>query len=52
MDVWYARNRSFGLDLKILLMTVPKVLRREDAKLVPDRLQFDLDEERRRAAGH
>jgi lipopolysaccharide/colanic/teichoic acid biosynthesis glycosyltransferase len=28
LDVWYVDNRSFGLDLKILLMTVGKVLSR------------------------
>jgi lipopolysaccharide/colanic/teichoic acid biosynthesis glycosyltransferase len=43
-DVWYVRACSFGLDLKILLRTVVKVLRR-------DNIQGDfscLDEERRR----
>lgn len=30
MDVWYVDNRSFWLDLKILLLTVRKVLLRED----------------------
>jgi sugar transferase EpsL len=29
LDVWYVDNQSIGLDLKILLMTVWKVLRRE-----------------------
>jgi sugar transferase EpsL len=29
LDVWYVDNRSFRLDLKILAMTVWKVLRRE-----------------------
>ncbi len=29
-DVWYVENRSFGLDLKILWLTVAKVLKRED----------------------
>jgi sugar transferase EpsL len=28
-DVWYVDNQSFGLDLKILLMTVWKVVRRD-----------------------
>lgn len=28
-DVWYVENQSFWLDLKILLMTVGKVLRRD-----------------------
>jgi len=30
MDVWYVDNQSFWLDLKILFMTVKKVLFRED----------------------
>ena len=30
LDVWYVDNWSLGLDLKILLMTVVKVLKRED----------------------
>ncbi|MBK5225489.1 MAG: sugar transferase, partial [Thermoleophilia bacterium] len=29
MDLWYIDNRSLALDLKILLMTLRKVLRRE-----------------------
>lgn len=29
LDVWYVDNRSFGLDLKILLLTALKVLKRE-----------------------
>jgi lipopolysaccharide/colanic/teichoic acid biosynthesis glycosyltransferase len=29
LDVWYVDNRSFGLDLKILLKTVQKVLARD-----------------------
>jgi len=29
LDVWYVENRSFMLDLKILLMTVAKVVRRD-----------------------
>jgi len=29
LDVWYVDHRSFGLDLRILLLTVAKVLRRE-----------------------
>lgn len=29
MDVWYIDNRSFGLDLKILVLTVIKVIKRE-----------------------
>jgi lipopolysaccharide/colanic/teichoic acid biosynthesis glycosyltransferase len=29
LDVWYVDNQSFGLDLKIIFITVGKVLRRE-----------------------
>lgn len=29
LDVWYARNRSMLLDLKILCLTIAKVLKRE-----------------------
>lgn len=29
LDVWYVDNRTFMLDLRILLMTVIKVIRRE-----------------------
>ena len=29
LDVWYVDNRSIGIDIKIILMTVAKVLRRE-----------------------
>lgn len=29
LDVWYVDHRSFGLDLKIVLLTVWKVIRRE-----------------------
>jgi lipopolysaccharide/colanic/teichoic acid biosynthesis glycosyltransferase len=47
MDVWYVRNRSFMLDLRILLTTLVKALKREN--IVAQRVLFDLDEERRRA---
>jgi sugar transferase EpsL len=30
LDVWYVDNRSFWLDIKILLLTVLKVIKRED----------------------
>jgi len=29
LDIWYVENASFGLDIKIILMTFMKVLRRE-----------------------
>ena len=50
LDVWYVRNRSFALDLRILASTALKTLRRENIVAVPGRVTFDLDEERRRAA--
>ena len=30
LDVWYVDNRSIPLDLKIMLMTIPKVLGSKD----------------------
>lgn len=30
LDVWYVDNQSFWLDMKILLMTITKVFKRED----------------------
>ncbi len=43
LDVWYVDNRSFWLDLKILLLTVKKVLRREgisgDGHVTADRFR-------------
>jgi sugar transferase EpsL len=30
LDIWYVKNQSFLLDVKILLMTVVKVFKRED----------------------
>jgi lipopolysaccharide/colanic/teichoic acid biosynthesis glycosyltransferase len=30
LDVWYVDNRSWALDIKIILMTVVKVVKRED----------------------
>jgi lipopolysaccharide/colanic/teichoic acid biosynthesis glycosyltransferase len=29
LDVWYVENRACGLDIKILLLTVKKVLERD-----------------------
>jgi len=29
LDIWYIRHRSFGLDLKIVLLTIVKVFKRE-----------------------
>jgi len=52
MDVWYVDQRSFWLDIRILLMTVKKVLRREGinqageataAEFNPQITQIDAD---------
>ena len=46
-DVWYADSYSFALDLKILFLTIGKVLRRDNVEANPN-LHFGyLDEERR-----
>lgn len=45
-DVWYVRNRSFLLDIKILWMTVAKVVRREQVIVDARSAMLDLDEER------
>jgi len=47
-DVWYAERCSFGLDLKILFLTVNKVLRRENIQADPGATFGALDEERRK----
>lgn len=48
MDVWYVENRSFTLDLRILWMTVWKVLKREGVTTVGGGKMPRLDEERAR----
>jgi lipopolysaccharide/colanic/teichoic acid biosynthesis glycosyltransferase len=45
-DIWYVRNRSFLLDIKILWMTVAKVLRREQVIVDARSIMLNLDEER------
>ncbi len=47
MDVWYVENRSLLLDLRILLMTVVKVFRREGVSSNADDAETYLSEERR-----
>ena len=32
MELYYVRNRSFGLDMKIILQTVVSVLRKDGAQ--------------------
>ena len=45
-DIWYVRNRSFLLDIKILWMTVVKVVRREHVIVDARSTMLNLDEER------
>jgi lipopolysaccharide/colanic/teichoic acid biosynthesis glycosyltransferase len=45
-DIWYVRNRSFLLDIKILWMTVVKVVRREQVIVDARSAMLNLDEER------
>ncbi len=47
MDVWYVENRSLLLDVRILLMTVGKVFRREGVSSNADEVETYLSEERR-----
>jgi lipopolysaccharide/colanic/teichoic acid biosynthesis glycosyltransferase len=46
LDLWYVDNCTFWLDLKILVLTALKVLRRSD--VAPPTELLDFDEERRR----
>jgi lipopolysaccharide/colanic/teichoic acid biosynthesis glycosyltransferase len=50
LDVWYVERCSLGLDLKIIALTVWKVLRRADVTAAPGRHVGLLDEERRQRA--
>jgi lipopolysaccharide/colanic/teichoic acid biosynthesis glycosyltransferase len=49
-DVWYVEHCSLWLDLKILLMTVEKVLRRADVHADPTHIEKLSDERRRQSA--
>jgi len=46
LDVWYVDHYSLLLDLKILLLTPLKALRREGVQIVPSAIAQSLDEER------
>jgi lipopolysaccharide/colanic/teichoic acid biosynthesis glycosyltransferase len=46
-DVWYAEHCTFTLDVKILLLTVVKVLRRDNVQADPGATFGSLDDERR-----
>jgi lipopolysaccharide/colanic/teichoic acid biosynthesis glycosyltransferase len=51
LDVWYVRNWSLWLDLKIMALTALKVVRRQDFVADPESVMANLDDERRGAAG-
>jgi undecaprenyl phosphate N,N'-diacetylbacillosamine 1-phosphate transferase len=42
LDVWYAENWSIGLDVKIMLMTVPALLRKEFAFAGEDAVEDEI----------
>lgn len=46
-DIWYVRNRSLLLDLKILWRTLALVLNRRGVVSAPETTQLDLDEVRK-----
>tara|TARA_R110000796_G_scaffold54365_1_gene127178 strand:+ start:40171 stop:40770 length:600 start_codon:yes stop_codon:yes gene_type:complete len=48
LDVWYVKNKSFLLDLKIVLKTLLKVVKKEGVIEDPTGAMKDLDEERSR----
>lgn len=40
LDVWYVRNRTFLLDLKIIILTLKTVLSREGINDIEDKISF------------
>jgi sugar transferase EpsL len=52
MDVWYVENWSLALDLRILLLTLWKVLRRDGVAADTDTVEVDLDLQRRPPPSH
>ncbi len=48
MDAWYVEHCSLWLDLKVLALTVAKVLRRENITADPSLRIVDFDEDRKR----
>lgn len=47
MDIWYVRNRSTHIDVKILFATLARVVRRADVVIDPESVMLNLDDERR-----
>jgi lipopolysaccharide/colanic/teichoic acid biosynthesis glycosyltransferase len=50
LDVWYVENRSFRLDIKIMLLTIRALMRRDGVVVDPRSRMRDLDEERKASA--
>lgn len=50
MDVWYVEHQSLFLDLKILGLTLVKVIAKEGVAANPGDVETDLDQERRERA--
>lgn len=46
-DVWYVEHLSFLLDLKIVLLTIKKIVKKEDVVVDAHSVMKDLDEERK-----
>jgi lipopolysaccharide/colanic/teichoic acid biosynthesis glycosyltransferase len=46
LDVWYVRNRSLGLDLRIFSLTFGSILTRKGIVVRPETAMQDLDQER------
>jgi lipopolysaccharide/colanic/teichoic acid biosynthesis glycosyltransferase len=49
MDVWYVRNLSVRLDLRIFMLTVLRVLKSSGIEVDPESKMLNLDDERRAA---
>jgi sugar transferase EpsL len=47
LDTWYAQNMSLALDLRVLWLTLARVLKGADVQVTPHLAMRDLDEERR-----
>ncbi|PZW43411.1 sugar transferase [Pseudomonas sp. URMO17WK12:I2] len=50
-DVWYVKNRSFLLDMRIIFLTFYKVLKSDGIVVDPSQTMLNLDEERSRKGG-
>ena len=48
LDVWYAENRTFRLDLEILVKTFWQVIRKEGVAPNTDEVEPDMDQERQK----